>query len=322
MNISDKVISANILLTRRCNLNCSYCRLTRNYSGNPYSANLPGEVSGKMWISLIDKLNPVFSNIYGGEPLLYRDLCEVISYMNHSGKKYTVFSNGILLNKYLSGCTIDEIPSGLTLPYDGKVDDKGRVVKSGLTTKFFDDKKHIEYNIDDPVVVVTFDNSNCSELRSIVEHFEALGVYTEVTVRDAPKNPWYDFADAEKLGSTPQMNAMFDTAIQMKREGHKILNTVDALNLLKQHYTGTYSCDSPWRILTIEPDLSPRLCLRIRGKLTPKCDATDMDSTVEAMYQDKRELCEKCSWNCPQGVDLSLKSGTVFDDIIEHGRNN
>ena len=313
----NRPISLNLLLTRRCNLNCDYCRLTRVYGGSPYG-DIPGEVEPEKWTEVIENLDPIFTNILGGEPLIYDGLYKIIRHMNENDRPYTLITNGILLERYLdSGC---DVPSGLCLAYDGRAEDRGRSKKSGVADRFYSSGLHEKYGIEDPTLIATFDESNCSEMRSIVEYFEQFGVYTEVTVRDGSMNIFYDFADAEPLKKSREIDGMLDEAIEMKKDGHLIFNTVDEFNLLKQHYTGTYRCVDPWRNLTLEPDLSPRLCLRIRGLSTPLNSVTDYNQTILSMSFDQVNLCEDCSWNCVMRCDSSVEAGTVEDDILIHGR--
>jgi hypothetical protein len=101
-NMEDKVQIANILLTRRCNLSCSYCNLVRNYPGIPkeytdmrqYTAD---ELTGEEWIDIFKRLvknnKDVFFVIYGGEPFVYEDLWKIIKYCNENNVYYTVISN-------------------------------------------------------------------------------------------------------------------------------------------------------------------------------------------------------------------------------------
>ena len=106
---------ANWLLTRRCNLRCEYCAIVQNYENKPekypdmrhYYVN---EMKTEYVIKGLHKLhihNPdMFHIFYGGEPLLRKDLYEIINYcnekkiFNHSSESYTFSSTSKL---YFSG---------------------------------------------------------------------------------------------------------------------------------------------------------------------------------------------------------------------------
>jgi len=85
-------------LTRRCNLNCSHCYLdagTRETddSGELSTAevkNLLADIAG-----LSDETMVVFT---GGEPLLRRDLAELVAHATELGLMAVIGSNGMLLN--------------------------------------------------------------------------------------------------------------------------------------------------------------------------------------------------------------------------------
>ena len=100
--LMDKIQIVSLLLTRRCNLRCSYCAITRNYKGLPskypklkyYYEN---EMSTETVIEILRRLklhNPdIFIIIYGGEPLLRKDLPEIINFCNTNDINYTIITN-------------------------------------------------------------------------------------------------------------------------------------------------------------------------------------------------------------------------------------
>ena len=120
-----KIRVANWLLTRRCNLNCSYCAITKDYNNIPkeypkMKDYIKNEMSTEYIINGLKNLkqhNPDCFNIfYGGECLLRQDLPEIINYCNNENIHYTIITNNSdevqpliknLLNKteYISGLT-------------------------------------------------------------------------------------------------------------------------------------------------------------------------------------------------------------------------
>ena len=95
---------ANILLTRKCNLKCSYCRISANidYDGKPPAYPGPkfhfnSEQPPEYWIKIIDRLyelnKDVFLILYGGEPFLYNGLIDIVKYCNKIGVAYTIISS-------------------------------------------------------------------------------------------------------------------------------------------------------------------------------------------------------------------------------------
>src|SRR5262245_37304000 len=81
--------------TRRCNLRCLHC----------YSMSSPDEPDVLMLETLADAITDAHSQGYsvagfsGGEPILYRDLVQLLRLSKDLGMRTTVTSNGMLLTK-------------------------------------------------------------------------------------------------------------------------------------------------------------------------------------------------------------------------------
>jgi len=96
-NYERPIISLRISITNRCNVNCIYC----HHDGmlNSSSEMTPDEIFQICRIAKkigVDKIR-----ISGGEPLVRRDIVEIIEKINSIGfKDISITSNGILLEKY------------------------------------------------------------------------------------------------------------------------------------------------------------------------------------------------------------------------------
>lgn len=103
------VTKAEVLLTRRCNIQCGTCRVidpARDETGQPRIAD--GEMSVAEWKRAFDvvygKLGASFVALYGGEPLVYGDdkLIPIIRHLaSHRSEvnDFTIISNGIGLTQ-------------------------------------------------------------------------------------------------------------------------------------------------------------------------------------------------------------------------------
>lgn len=92
--VRERVLTkAYLHITQKCNLNCEYCY-------NRHNLNREGrELSAQEWVKVIYKLEAVGVRVYnitGGEPLLNKDLLDIISCIN--GKKI-LLTNGTLLTE-------------------------------------------------------------------------------------------------------------------------------------------------------------------------------------------------------------------------------
>ncbi|MDX2169297.1 MAG: radical SAM protein [Deltaproteobacteria bacterium] len=89
------LISADIHLTQRCNLRCTYCSAPLQHVG---------ELDTATWLRLIDEIAELGAqrlNILGGEPLLRADLGEVIAHARQRQLAVGLTSNGLLVPRRL-----------------------------------------------------------------------------------------------------------------------------------------------------------------------------------------------------------------------------
>jgi len=90
---------ASLLLTKRCNLNCSFC----NVGGFMHD-------KGTTWQSMeadLEKVQRIFANplfskallvdLLGGEPLLVKDLGRIVAFLSERGHLTNMATNGVLL---------------------------------------------------------------------------------------------------------------------------------------------------------------------------------------------------------------------------------
>ncbi len=91
-----KINYLRVSLTKRCNLNCSYCGAECEKNEELTAGEIEKVV--KVFVSLgIDKVR-----LTGGEPLLRKDVCDIASGIKALGgvKKLAITTNGVLLSRY------------------------------------------------------------------------------------------------------------------------------------------------------------------------------------------------------------------------------
>lgn len=82
--------------TNACNLKCKHCYAS---SGDAYTDELTTYEIRKYLIDELEKLNAKFVSISGGEPLMRKDIFNIIEYINDKNIKISMVSNGILINQ-------------------------------------------------------------------------------------------------------------------------------------------------------------------------------------------------------------------------------
>lgn len=115
----------SLLLTYRCNLRCKMCGQWGEVgSARHYTPEILKQELGIDDIrSLIDDVRGFSPTItlFGGEPLIYRDIVSVIEYIKSSGMRVNIITNGTFLSRYAKDLVrlgLDEIIFSLDGPAD------------------------------------------------------------------------------------------------------------------------------------------------------------------------------------------------------------
>jgi MoaA/NifB/PqqE/SkfB family radical SAM enzyme len=320
----SKIRIVNWLLTRRCNLKCDYCAIVKNYDGKPteypdmqhYIKNEMSTEQVLHGLSLIKKHNPdAFHILYGGEPLLRKDLATIINYCNDEDIHYTIISNNTDQIKPLIEKLIEDVHGNIK-GFTASVDpvlfatedvDEDSVIKS---LAGFENLKKMKEVCDDVVAEITVMKHNQQYLYKLVQLLTEAGINSDITFIDTAKNPYYDFSNISDpdllVGQSPGLAEQFqlisdnDVDVHMK-------------HILMPEIWGILPSDMDCEIdknlhnISIDADGTVRLCLRIRGTLTPKLVSLETlfneDGDVHPIARsiiasDKRKHCKLCNHTC------------------------
>lgn len=326
----NKIKIANLLITRKCNLNCSYCRISAeiNYKNKPpeypdkkfYFEN---EVNTDKWIESIDLLkkhNPdIFLIIYGGEPFLRKDLIDIVKHCNQENVNYTIISScneniQKLIDKFfedlqpqkVKGFTASVDP-GFYLELNEKIgDDKIHKSHSGFNTLIRLKNQNL---IEDPVAEITVSDYNVQYLYKTIEILSSHGITSDITMLDIAKTNYYDFSSVTNHNNlVPKSKEVKQIINSLVRSNFKIHMKETLLPRIYDILPANLDCklEEDLNNISIEPTLEVRLCLRIRGVNTPKYkifNLFDVDGNINKdvhmnMKLDKKILCRGCFWSC------------------------
>lgn len=340
--MKDKIHICSWLLTRKCNLQCSYCGISRDplpFSNYPkLSEYMQHEMDTKTVLSgLYDlkKHNPnMFHIFYGGEPFLRKDLHKIISFCNDSNIHYTIITNNteevqpLIKNlfekvEYVSGLTSSVDP----LLYSQRSSTDDRVKKTHAGFKRLVEMKK---NVKDLVAEITVSNDNVKYLYRLVKDLTKEGISSDITFVDIAKNSSYDFSnvrDEDQL--VHQSDELYNTLMRIYEEKLNVHLDQNFMLAIYRILPANLDCklEEGLHNLTIDADGSIRLCLRIRGYKTPEeftirhlfdlSDEKELNKTLR-YYQaiDKIQNCRGCNWTCVIMSQMIKDSLIITDELI------
>ncbi len=111
-----KPLQVTIYVTRACNLRCIHCYIS---AGEP----LPDELSAREWESVFDQLHDLGTEdlyILGGEPMMRKDIYQLISYAAGLGMRVSMSTNGTMIGpseaRRLAGSGLAEVQVSIDGP--------------------------------------------------------------------------------------------------------------------------------------------------------------------------------------------------------------
>lgn len=334
---------ANWLLTRKCNLECDYCAIVRDYQDKPpeypdmahYHKN---EMSTQVVIKALGefkKHNPdMFHIFYGGEPLLRKDLMNIIMFCNVENIHYTVISNNTdelkeKIRHLLKYGTVKGF-SGSCDPILDPLLKSDSDKKSLAAMRSLREYKHF---VKDVVAEITIMQHNQHLLYEHVKNLSKDGISSSITFIDVAKTKFYDFSNIRDesllVSQSPVLAEQFQKL--MDDSSLEIHMKDQLLPLIWQMLPSNLDCkiDRNLHNISIDADGSIRLCLRIRGVMTPLCanvahlehffakDFSIKPEVMEAIQEDKKKYCKLCNHTC-QIMSMLVESNASLTDSLIH----
>ena len=333
----------NWLLTRKCNLNCSYCAINRDYENKPsfypdMKHYMQNEMDTEFVIEGLKRIkthNPnSFHIFYGGEPFLRKDLKDIVKFCNENEIHYTIITN----NSDAVQSKIDELfkecgeVKGLTSSIDPIIlmaDDGSDRYKKSLAG--FKRLKEYKKYVEDVVAEITVDKDSVFLLKELVEKLTEIGISSSITFLDIAKNEYYDFSNVTDESELVEPTFNLQKTLEILRDGEYDIHMKDSLLMdIFKILPSNLDCKIEKNVhnLTIDADGSVRLCLRIRGTSVTQNNLLDYISTDGSIHPtlreyfsyDKETYCKGCNWTCmimSKQVDEGINSS---DNLIHTDR--
>ena len=333
----------NWLLTRKCNLNCDYCAIIRDYKNMPYhdmNYYYKNEMSTEVVINALNNFKKhnqdVFNIFYGGEPLLRKDLPQIINHCNENDIQYTIISNNTPEIQPLIKRQFNETNyiQGFTSSVDPVINDErksgsDRIRKSieGLLRL-----KEIQSkgNVKDVVAEITVMNNTQELLYDLVSELSQNDIYSDITFVDISKSSYYDFSNIHDRDILVNPSWKLANIFRKMIDEDDLLIHMKDILLPKMFDTlpSNFDCKLEESIhnVSVDADGSMRLCLRIKGQVCPTVHVRDLfedpqchlitKDFYELMCIDKKRLCYFCNHSCLMMSKYISDTGKGQEDLV------
>ena len=329
-----EIVKAEILFSRKCNLNCSYCNMANG------KENILSIESWKLGMDQLKKLDCQFIAVYGAEPLLEFDkLLEVVPYAESIGIDTTIITNGTvpntkskLLRLYNAGAR------SLSMSYDPIPLDKSSSIKSDKAVNLLTWFKNLGNNVRDVAAIATVTKENFMSLPDMVHKMSRLGIWTFYDLyhhdrfQEGSKTKGYDpkyaFLTEEDCN---KLYTVLDYVNDLKQEGCLVHTNSEYLKKLKENgYSilrkynwncATYKEFPSW--VTVDCDGSVYPCDDFQPQRIQPFSVLEIYENWEYFKKEMRKAvlngCPGCCWNTHIGAH-AIKSGKESIEDYIHGR--
>lgn len=317
---------------KSCNFKCLMCDIVKARAKEE-TLNLEQieEVAYKL-----DKLGVSMIILTGGEPLLRKDIADVVAIFSKYGIQPRIQTNGSLLTEEVMQKLINAGISGITVSLDSLLPEKqdfinqkqntwDKVVNAiGLMSMMLPIKGVI---LGVNTVVSKF---NLSEIPSIIKFVTDIGFYNSLIpahlgsqdnflLRKNGDNYRFEEKDFSNIDST------FQRVIDMKKKGYHVYNTYrflretpDFLKYSRVHW----KCDSPFLYFSISPSGKFLPCLDIDSNINLlEKDFLERFKSGEVARQLRKDVakCKGCMYACYSEVTYFCRDWSVFSERIVQG---
>jgi MoaA/NifB/PqqE/SkfB family radical SAM enzyme len=310
----------NALLTRNCNLRCSYCNIIKDYPNKPFEygkvtrfKTMPAEDWMNIFNKARDNFDPnVFILLYGGEPTLYQDFSKLVRMLHNDNFEFSVITNATKLSKEIINPLLQEgVLKGLTCSVDPftLTSDISRQTKSEMGLQLLIDSKRKFPNLD-AVAEVVIDKNNYMLLPETVRILSQNGIWASISMIETQVTPYYDFASpCDNLLITDDIaKKLLRQLDYFKRKG-RLIHAPEAFRKTLYDFINNKEkrsfCDlSKMDALTIEPNGEVRMCLRVSGTNLVNAKENFTKEALLKSFEENKKYCQGCNWTCPFMVNV------------------
>jgi len=315
MDKNFKIREFYIAITNRCNLACIMC------TTGQARHNVKDELTAEEWKKVVTSLNKdcLIQRITfgGGEPLLRKDLAEIIKFSCSVGiEEVNIISNGTLLNRgFMQQFDENELKKlGINISIDGLEYDHDYIRGHGVFKRMINNfdslyKDFLEPGrIKDLVVSSILMQENFAHY---IDFLEFIKKYAGVRVDIQPVIPNneicyqkgdFKLTEVEKNDLAGIINYLLEH-IEISARPTEVIKSY--LRYFDNNLAKSNRCSTGYESLNITFDGYPYLCGKQIMMPLHKFDFKDVFYSKE--YQDELQRIKSCKQPCLQGLHLNLE---------------
>jgi radical SAM family uncharacterized protein len=279
-------------LTYNCNLKCKMCPFWRR-SSEDLSTREEKKILRQFYDSGVCAVG-----FEGGEPLLRKDLPEILAYSRSLPLHTSIITNGTLLKSrideiapYISGIVFVSL-DGLQKTHDLIRGVNGCFKRSleGIVAA----KKKVSIRINTTIMA-----DNVHEVEDVVKLAKDLGV--KIVLSAAHE---YHSVDASAAQAS-EIKKVAEQLIDLKRKGYPIMNSTSYFKVIAKEKN--WQC-KPWAMVNIDPNGKVVLPCYVHNDYASSLSIFEVDikSAVSGFDWEKIKDCRKCSLHCYVEPSLAL----------------
>ena len=324
--MQEKVLINGMTISpiNRCNLRCAMCNCWNN------EINLH-EIEAPFFEAFIDKLKPFMSESFeigftGGEPLLFKDLIKVLTYLTQNKIRKHIVTNGYLLNEKkvetLKKAGIDRVIVSLDshLPF---IHDKNRGVKGAFERAVSGIKLLKQYEIPVDILSILMNDTILKAPDMVAWVFSELPVeriqfnfimHPLSTDFDEawPEGKFSKLWPKDKEGSLAALDLLIAKKLIM---GRRIINSAAQFIAFKNYFLNPAvfikkgECTA-YKNLLIHPHGVVTFCQKLETA-AKQVNILDNITPEEIFYSENflklRQVIKKCDLNCHQLINCNFE---------------
>jgi radical SAM family uncharacterized protein len=286
-------------LTYNCNLKCKMCPFWKR---SAQDLSLEHE---KIILKKIYNAGVCGIAFEGGEPLLRKDLAEILQYARSLPMQTSLITNGTLLEAKIDEIT-PYINGGIFVSIDGigKTHDEIRGV-SGCFKKAIDGITAASQRMS-ITINTTIMAQNIHEIEDLVKLAKELGVKISVAVA-------HDYGSAQVFApSSQELAEVAGRLVLLKKMGYPLINSISYLQVMGKKKN--WSC-KPWSTINVSPEGSLVLPCYVRKEYATSVSTfeTSIKSAIADFDWKEIRNCQVCTLHCyvEPSLVLSYDFGTL-----------